>query len=116
MQTLKRIDPLSLGTLLGITHTCLGVILVPIFFLLGGLDVDVAKAVGGVIALFASAMKDSGMSDGARIVAWVILLPFFYGITGFTSGVVSASIYNFVSSWFGGGIKIELGAMSASDS
>lgn len=96
MQKIRRVGVLSLGTMLAAIYAALGVLLLP-FFLLVGVIGALADEAGGAEAAGA----------GIVIVFFAILMPIFYGVMGFISGVLAAFIYNFVAGWTGG-IEVEL--------
>ena len=89
MVKIKKIGVLSLGKILGILYAIIGLIM-GIFFTLFAL-VGLVSSSGGLGTL--------------RIlfgVGAIILLPIFYGVLGFVSGILMAFIYNLVASWIGG--------------
>lgn len=85
---LKRIAPLSAGTMLALLHGVMGLIFLPFFALaiLGASQAPDAQAipfaaVGAALALFA---------------------PVAYAAMGFVTGALGAVLYNFFVRWTGG--------------
>jgi hypothetical protein len=96
MQKIRRVGVLSLGTMLAAIYAVLGLLLLP-FFLIVGIFGALAEQSGGAEAAGA----------GIVMVVFAILMPIFYGVMGFISGVIAGFIYNLVAGWTGG-IEIEL--------
>ncbi len=88
---LKRIDPLSLGTVFGVLHAIMGVIGGLFFsaFALLGMAVDQPDGPGQIFLLLFG-------------VGAIVFLPVFYGVMGFITGAISAVVYNFVAGYVGG--------------
>ena len=87
--TLKRIDPVKLGGVLGLIYFVLGLLLAIVVLIF-------ANAVPyGFAAINAPGI--SGVSGAAAL-----LLPFVYGIGAFVLGAISALAYNLVAKWTGG--------------
>lgn len=90
---LKRIAPLSAGTMLALLYGVMGLIALP-FFALAMLAASQAPgtpavpfvAIGGALALFA---------------------PLMYAAMGFVTGALGALLYNFFVRWTGG-IEVEV--------
>lgn len=97
-KTLKSIAPLQLGKILAIIYGLFSLIMLPIFGLfaiLGSLAPDSQGAGGG-----------AGVAIGLALV-FCLIMPFFYAIIGFLTGLVGGWIYNVVASWVGG-IRVEV--------
>jgi hypothetical protein len=92
MYTIKSIGVLSTAKLMGLCYFAFGLLLSPIFLLLG------------LVQQIAGTREPAGAIAG---VAVAVMLPFFYGVIGFISGAVGAFIYNLFANWVGG-IEIEL--------
>lgn len=71
--------------------------------------------IGGVFALIMTATVPaySMAYDEMGFIGWIfsgaaiIILPIFYGIFGFITGVITAALYNLLQKWVGG-VKIEI--------
>jgi hypothetical protein len=91
--TLKQIDVLSCGLMLGVLYALLGLL------------------AGGFFSLFAmvgAAANNANMLGGILTgVGAVIIMPLFYGVGGFIFGLIGALVYNVCASIVGG-IKIDL--------
>lgn len=101
MTIIKRVDPVSLAKLQGIIMALVGLVGGLFFTLFGSLagalmsslpEAEKTVSTGGVLALGAGA---------------IILLPIFYGITGFVGGLIGGLIYNLIAKWVGG-VTLEL--------
>jgi len=92
---IKRIDPFSVGKILGGLYAILGLIWGILFSALGG------------VALF-----NSGKLDIVTIVAslfGLVLAPVFFGVFGFIGGAMAAALFN-MAAGFLGGVKIDVEA------
>ena len=92
--SVKRIDIVSAGLMIGGLYALLGLIVGGIFSLLAILGV----AAGGGDALI------GGVIGG---VGALIFMPLFYGVLGFIFGIITALLYNVLASLIGG-IKVDL--------
>ena len=100
MFKLKKIRPLSLAKVSTIAMAIFGLIMGIIYALLGNL----------LSKLPADALAQAGLTSGTSFIFGplaIILLPIFYAILGFLSGLVGAWIYNLTAKWVGG-VEIEL--------
>lgn len=90
----KQIGVLSAGKMLGALYGILGLLL------------------GGLFTLFA-VIGFSGSGEGGGQFAFlfgvgaIIIFPLMYGFIGFVGGIISAALYNLLSSVVGG-IEIEM--------
>jgi len=91
--TIKRLDVMSCGVMLGVLCAVLG-----LFF--GG--VISLMALGGAVAGGGDMM--AGLIGG---VGAVVILPLMYGVMGFVGGIINAVLYNLCASLVGG-IKFDL--------
>ena len=94
--TVKRIDIMSLGMLLGALYAIIGLVLGGLVSLMAVLGVAVGGG-GGDAAV-------GGLITG---VGALIIMPIFYGVLGFIGGIISALLYNLVAG-FTGGIQMDL--------
>ncbi|QDV83598.1 hypothetical protein [Stieleria sp.] len=91
--TVKRLDVMSCGIMLGVLYALIGLLVGGLFSLM---------ALGGVAAQGGDAM--AGLIGG---IGAIILMPLFYGVGGFIGGVIGALLYNLCAT-FVGGIKFDL--------
>ncbi|QDV42761.1 hypothetical protein Enr13x_26110 [Stieleria neptunia] len=91
--TVKRLDVMSCGVMLGVLYAIIGLFV-------GGLVT--LMALGGMAAQGGDAM--AGLIGG---IGAIILMPLFYGFGGFIGGVIGALLYNLCAT-FVGGIKFDL--------
>ncbi len=92
---LRRLGVLSVGVVMGVIYTALGLLLGVFFSLFAMINLMIGKG------------EMHGPAAIAIAVFAVVGFPIFYGFTGFIGGVVLAAMYNLVAS-FTGGIKMEL--------
>lgn len=90
---IKRIEPISLGKILGVLYAIGGVI-VGLLFALASM----------VIPGFANAPEEQAFPGWALFfgVGAVVFLPIFYGVLGFVGGIIGAALYNGLSKFVGG--------------
>ncbi|SDU09202.1 hypothetical protein SAMN05444156_1909 [Verrucomicrobium sp. GAS474] len=91
--TLKRVNPIQAGKVVGLTYGALALLFVP-FFLLFGIASLFAKQQGAAVA-------------GVGGIALCLFLPVLYAILGFIFGALGAWVYNLVAKWVGG-LKFEI--------
>ncbi len=101
MYSLRSVDVMSCGKMMGVIYGCLGLIFLP-FLLLGGLG---SLLIG----------KSSGAISGIAMLCMAIFLPVVYGVMGFLMGAFTAWVYNLVAARIGG-IRLELRADASSSS
>ena len=94
--SLKRIDPISTGSVLGTLYALIGLLIGGLFSLMALLGATVSVAGGETAAV--------GVVTG---IGALILIPVFYGIIGFLGGLIGAFIYNVVAGIVGG-VRIDL--------
>lgn len=91
--TLKRIDVVSVGVMMGIFSAILGLV------------------AGGFFSLFAvigaAAQNGNAIVGLAFGLGAVIIMPLIYGVMGFVAGAIGALLYNACASLMGG-IKFDL--------
>jgi len=102
MHRIKSVGVMSVAKVMGLIYGALGLLIVPIFLVVG-----LASSM---------AMKQAQAATGSNIPAaigpvfaifMVIAAPIFYGLTGFIMGAINALIYNLIAGWVGG-IEMEL--------
>lgn len=96
--TILRIDPLSLGKVLGALYAILG--------LIGGLIFAVFAILAAIIGGASGGGGEAALGGVVVAVFAVIAAPIIYGIMGFLFGLLGAFLYNVVAS-FVGGVRIE---------
>ena len=90
MVKIKKIGVLSLGKISGVLYAFMGLI------------------IGAFMTLFAlilpafSSSTAPGMVGALFGIGAIILLPIFYGLLGFIGGLITAALFNLVTSWVGG--------------
>src|SRR5206468_12040136 len=96
-RTIKRIEPLQAGKMLGVLYACMGLIVLPIFML---------AAAAGAFAQHAQRAQASSTAPAAVVAGIMfgmgLFMPVIYGVVGFIFGVFGAAIYNLVAGWSGG--------------
>lgn len=101
MHRIKSVGVMSVAKVMGLIYGALGLLIVPIFL---------------VIGLASSMAVKQAQSAGANIpaamgpvfaVMMAIAAPIMYGLIGFITGAISALIYNLIAGWVGG-IEMEL--------
>ncbi|WP_342305110.1 hypothetical protein [Methanolobus sp. ZRKC5] len=90
---IKKVGVLSLGKILAVLYAIMGLIL--------GAFMTLASLTIGAMSYHAGM---GGMFFGAGAI---IILPIFYGILGFITGIITALIFN-VATGFIGGLEIEV--------
>jgi len=98
MQSIQSVGILSCAKVLGAVHAALGLLIVPLFFL------------AILISAFGGAFPGDHMGAGIAIaggLAFVLLIPIFYGAMGFAMGALGAWTYNIAAKRLGG-IEIEI--------
>lgn len=93
---LKKIGIWSTGKILAVISFIFGILLAILLLILQKV------AVGTQLAGVADLSSLTQITTSALLV-----LPFYYALIGFLSGVVFAFLYNIISGWIGG-IKIEV--------
>ncbi len=90
---LKQIEPVSCAKIFGVTYAILGLIIGAFFTMFALLGAAFSMGRMGIF----------GVLFG---VGAIIILPLFYGLVGFLSGLLIALMYNLIASKFGG-IELE---------
>jgi hypothetical protein len=95
MHKIKSVGVLSVAKMMGAIYAVLGLILLPIFLLVG---------------LAGSMAGGSNSPFGAiGVVMLGILAPILYGVLGFIGGAIMAFLYNLMANWIGG-IEVQVQA------
>ena len=102
MHRIKSVGVMSVAKVMGLIYGALGLLIVPIFLVIG-----LASSM---------AIKQAQQATGANLPAamgpifailMAIAAPILYGLMGFVTGAISALIYNLIAGWVGG-IEMEL--------
>jgi hypothetical protein len=102
MHRIKSVGVMSVAKVMGLIYGALGLLIVPIFLVIG-----LASSM---------AIKQAQQATGANLPAamgpifailMAIAAPIMYGLMGFVTGAISALIYNLIAGWVGG-IEMEL--------
>lgn len=84
---LRRLDPLQTGKVLGVLYALMGLIFLPVFWLM-------------------SKVMPAGSGSGF-MMGFGIMMPIVYGLVGLIFGAIGAAIYNLIAGWTGG-LEFEL--------
>jgi hypothetical protein len=98
---IKKVDPTSLGKVLGVLYALLGFIIGLFFAAFGSIFSGLMNSVGGDEASTSTFSTLFGVGS-------IIFFPIFYGIIGLIGGVLMGFLYNLVAGWVGG-VKMEVG-------
>ena len=85
MAQIRRFGVGQMAMVLGVLYVLIGIIFLPIFFIVAALSPD-----------------EAGFGMG-----FALALPLIYGVAGFISGAIGAFLYNIVAGWVGG-IEVDL--------
>jgi hypothetical protein len=80
---LKRVDPIKLGAVLGVTYFVIGLL-------------------AAIVLICASLVTSGAVGWLPQPSTAALSLPFAYGIAAFILGALCAAIYNLVAKWTGG--------------
>jgi len=100
MFTLKKIRPLSLAKVSTITMAFFGLVMGIFYAIIGSI----------ISRLPVEAQTQAGFTSGMSVIFGplaIIIMPIFYAILGFITGLIGAWIYNLVARWVGG-VEIDL--------
>ena len=97
MQVVKRVGVLSAGKVFGALYFCMGLLLIPMFALMGGVAMLGAQGQD----------KTAGAIGAGMMLGMALLAPVMYGVIGFLGGMLMALIYNLLTR-FTGGLELEL--------
>jgi hypothetical protein len=94
---IRRIGVFSLGKMLGVVYSGLGVLI--------GFAVAGFSLLGGAMA---PDEQGSFAKAGVAAIAAIVIVPACYGITGFIAGMISAALFN-LGAGMTGGLHVETG-------
>ncbi len=89
VRRIRRLDPLQTGKVLGVLYALMGLIFLPIFWLIG------------------KAMPAEAGAGASILMGFGIMMPIVYGLFGLIFGAIGAAIYNLVAGWTGG-LQVEV--------
>jgi hypothetical protein len=93
MHIVKSVGVMSFAKIMALVQGCLGLLFAPLFLLIG-----VAGSLAG---------QHRTPLAGVLGVVLAVLMPVFYGVTGFVAGAMAALLYNFFARLVGG-FELEL--------
>ena len=99
MYQLRSVDVMACAKILGVLHACLGLVFVPLFFVVG-----LAGTIFG---------QKEGSLPGILLIFFSIFIPVFYGVMGFIMGALGSWLYNAIAKRIGG-IQMDLAPMGGS--
>jgi hypothetical protein len=102
MHRIKSVSVMSVAKVMGLIYGALGLLIVPIFLVVGLASSMAVK----------QAQQTTGSNFPAALgpvfaILMAIAAPIMYGLIGFVTGAISALIYNLIAGWVGG-IEMEL--------
>ncbi len=89
VRRIRRLDPLQTGKVLGVLYALMGLIFLPIFWLIS------------------KAMPAEAGAGGSLLMGFGIMMPIVYGLLGLIGGAIAAAVYNLVAGWTGG-LQVEV--------
>lgn len=92
---MKRIAPLPAGKMLGALYGVMALLIVPFMLMFMALGSFAARSHGGADAPPLPLMFGMG-------VGFLVMLPVFYALMGFVTGLIGACVYNLLTKWVGG--------------
>jgi hypothetical protein len=93
MHIVKSVGVLSVAKIMGLLQACMGLLLAPVFLLIGLLGSMVGQQKTPFAGMFG--------------VLFALLLPVIYGIFGFVAGAIFGLLYNLFAKLVGG-LELEL--------
>ena len=93
MHIVKSVGVLSVAKILGLIHGCLGLIVAPVFLMMGLMGSALGQQQNNPLA------GAFGIGFG---IGLAVLAPVFYGAMGFIMGAIGALLYNLFAKWVGG--------------
>ena len=101
MHRIKSIGVLSAAKISGLIYGAIGLLIVPIFLVIGLASSIAAKQAQAAGGNFPAALGP------AFAILMAVFAPILYGLMGFVMGAISALLYNLIAGWVGG-IELEL--------
>lgn len=92
---LRRLSPVSVGLFTGAAGAIVGLLAGLVVLLISGLGISTTQGA-----------QSAGAAMGMGALS-LIMLPLFYGVTGFIGGVINAFVYNLLAGMTGG-IEFEM--------
>jgi hypothetical protein len=97
MHIIKSVGVLSVAKILGLLYGCMGLIIAPLFLLMGLMGSALGQQNSPLAGIF-------GVGFGIGIA---VLAPVLYGAMGFIMGAIGALLYNLLAKWVGG-LELEM--------
>ena len=88
MHIVKSVGVLSVAKILGLLYGCMGLIIAPLFLLMGLLGSALGQQNSPVAGIFG--------------IGFAVLMPVLYGAVGFVGGAIGSLLYNLFAKWVGG--------------
>jgi hypothetical protein len=92
MHIIKSVGVLSVAKILGLLYGCMGLIIAPLFLMMGLMGSALSQQNSPLAGIF-------GVGFGIGIA---VLAPVLYGAMGFVMGAIGALLYNLFAKWVGG--------------
>jgi hypothetical protein len=93
MHIVKSVGVLSVAKILGLLYGCMGLIIAPLFLLMGLMGSALGQQQNGPLA---------GIFGVGFAIGLAIFAPVLYGAMGFIMGAIGALLYNLFAKWVGG--------------
>jgi hypothetical protein len=97
MNIVKSVGVMSVARIMGLIYGCMGLLVAPVFLLMGMASSIVSHGRSPVMGIF-------GMGFG---ILFAIFIPVIYGLMGFVMGAIGGLLYNAFARWVGG-FELEL--------
>jgi len=99
MHIVKSIGVLSVAKILGLIYGCMGLIVAPLFLMMGMMGSALGQQNSPLAGIFGVGF----------MIGIAVLAPVYYGAMGFIVGAISALLYNLFAKWVGGvALEMEL--------
>ncbi|MFZ0287405.1 MAG: hypothetical protein WAL32_19420 [Terriglobales bacterium] len=98
MHIIKSVGVLSVAKMMGLIQACIGVVLIPLFLLVG------------LAGTFAGRQESPFAGMVGLVLAFC--MPIIYGVMGFIMGAIGAALYNLFAKWIGG-IEVQVESATA---
>jgi hypothetical protein len=98
MHIIRSVGVLSVAKILGLIYGCMGLIIAPLFLMMGLMGSALGQQQNSPLA---------GVFGVGFGIGLAVLAPVIYGVMGFVMGAIGALLYNLFARWVGG-FKLEL--------
>jgi len=92
MHIVKSVGVLSVAKILGLLYGCMGLIIAPLFLMMGLMGSALGQQNSPLAGIF-------GVGFG---IGLAVFAPVLYGAMGFVMGAIGALLYNLFARWVGG--------------